>query len=60
MVRAHWRGERSEAKLPLVGLKVIVRELNFAVVMVTFLGRYPDSVLLQKLQSETQGHIAEY
>jgi hypothetical protein len=40
-VRAHWRGERSEAKIFLAGLKLILRELNFAVVIVTFLAEIP-------------------
>lgn len=43
-MRAHWIGEISEAKIPLAGLKLILRELNFTMVIVTFLEIYPDSV----------------
>jgi hypothetical protein len=36
-VRAHWIGEISEAKIPLAGLKLILREINFTMVIITFL-----------------------
>jgi hypothetical protein len=48
-VRTHWRRELSEAKIIIAGLERVVKELIFAVIIVTFLAEIPGFCLFKEI-----------